>query len=126
MINSNENRDAQQQLRSVTNHKRVFDNATECEIHIRQLKNDEIILIVSGKMGSIIVPLIHSLKQINSIYVYCLNFIKHHKCAAKFAKIQAIITNLNELIEKIKMAQKLGEKSFDKLLPISIIQPSIQ
>jgi len=119
-VNSNENRNAQQQFRSAINYIRVFENSTECETYIRQSKDDQIVLIASGKLGSVIVPLIHSLRQISLIYIYCLNFSKHQEWASKFPKIRAIVTDFNELIEKIKAVRKRRENSFDEPLSISI------
>ncbi|CAF0851784.1 unnamed protein product [Adineta steineri] len=119
-VNSIENRNAQQQLRSTINHIQVFESIIECESYIRQSEHDEILLIVSGQLGSVIVPLIHSLRQINSIYVYCLNASKHKSWSSKFIKIRSIVTDLNELIAEIKVDRKRREKLFDEPLPISI------
>jgi tetratricopeptide (TPR) repeat protein len=119
-VNSNENRNAQQHLRSAINYIRVFENSTECETYIRQSKDDQIVLIASGKLGSVIVPRIHSLRQISSIYIYCSNVSKHQEWASKFPKIRAIVTDSNELVEKIKAVRKRIENSFDEPLSISI------
>ena len=119
-VNSNENRNAQQQLRSAVNYIRVFESSIECETYIHESKNDQILLIVSGQLGSVIVPLIHSLRQIDSIYVYCSNPSKHQKWASKFVKILAVAADLNEIIEKINADRKGIEKPNDDYLSISI------
>ncbi|CAF1465795.1 unnamed protein product [Adineta steineri] len=119
-VNSSENRKTQEQLRSAINHIRVFDNGNDCEIYIRQSKDDQILLIISGQLGSVIVPSIHSLRQINSIYIYCFNSNKHREWASKFTKIRAIVTTLNDLIQQIKVDRKKREKQFKEPLPVSI------
>jgi hypothetical protein len=97
LVNSNENHNVQQKLRLAINNLRVFENTIECEIYIRQSKDDQILLIVNRQLGFVIVPLSHPLIQINSKYVYYLNFSRHHELASKFTKILATVTDLYEL-----------------------------
>jgi hypothetical protein len=71
-----ENREIQDKLRSVVNHLRTFDNCQECEHYIRHQINDKqekIIFIVSGKLCEEIVERIHHLRQIISIFVFCMD-----------------------------------------------------
>jgi hypothetical protein len=83
-----ENRDVQEQLRSLVNHLKTFDNSNACYNYIQNnSKNNQIILIVSGKLGREIVPRIHRLSQIMCIYVYCINKEKNEKWAQKFPKV---------------------------------------
>lgn len=71
---SEENVEAQQQLRKSINYLTTFDDDNECEEYIRSVsKDDRIVLIVSGQLGRKIVPRTHQLRQIFSIYVYCMN-----------------------------------------------------
>jgi hypothetical protein len=48
---------------------------------------DRIILIVSGRLGQIIVPEIVQYRQITSIYVYCMNKEANEKWAKQFNKV---------------------------------------
>ena len=118
--NSNENRHAQQLLRSIFNPIRIFEDNIECETYIHQSKCDQILLIVSGHLGFDMIPFIHSLRQITLIYIYCLNSTKHKTWASKFTKIRAVVTDLNELIETIIMDREQGQTLFNEPLPIGI------
>jgi hypothetical protein len=70
---SEENREAQQQLRSTINHVTTFENASLCEQYIRSVcLHDRLVLIVSGKLGQEVVPYIHQVRQLSSINVYCI------------------------------------------------------
>ncbi len=85
---SKENVEAQQQLRTSINHLTTFDDGNECEEYIRSVpKEDRIVLIVSGQLGQKIVPHIHQLRQISSIYVYCMDKKKNKQWAQDFSKV---------------------------------------
>jgi hypothetical protein len=88
-VNStSENIDVQQQLRTLINHLETFDNTNECLHYIRNIsKEHRIILIVSGQLGQEITSRIHQLRQVSSIYVYCMDKEKHEKWAHKFSKV---------------------------------------
>jgi hypothetical protein len=88
-VNSfNENVKVQQQLRRSINHLTTFDDDNKCEEYIRSVpKDDRIILIVSDQLGQKIVPRIHQLRQVSSIYVYCMNKKQNEQWAQQFSKV---------------------------------------
>ena len=70
--NDEKTRNMEHQLRKTVNHLRKFTDTHRCEMHIKQtLKDNQLILIVSIELGQQIVPSIHELPQISSIYVHC-------------------------------------------------------
>lgn len=82
------NRETQKQLRSIINHTAVFDNVSQCHQRIEAIpKQDRLILIVSGRLGREIVPQIHHLQQLSSIYVYCMNKELNEEWAREFPKV---------------------------------------
>jgi len=85
-----ENREIQDKLRSVINHLKIFDNCQQCENYLQQEineKENKIILIVSGRLGQQIIENIHHLKQIISIFVFCMNKEKNELWANKYKKV---------------------------------------
>lgn len=83
-----ENRIAQQKIRSITGHLKLFENIQDCERYLNQASiNDRILLIVSGRLGKEIVPRIHHYRQIFSIYVYCGDKTQHEEWAKHFQKV---------------------------------------
>ncbi|CAF1302278.1 unnamed protein product [Rotaria sordida] len=98
------NIDAQQQIQSIINHLKIFQNIQDCEKYINQIsKDDRILLIVSGQLGQEILPRIHHYRQIFSIYVYCMNKAKNEEWAKHFHKIRSVITELNDLLNQIQL-----------------------
>jgi hypothetical protein len=85
---SEENIKSQAILRESINQLTTFYNGDECITHIQNRSvNDRIILISSGGLGQLIVPQIHELRQIFSIYIYCINKEAHEQWARKFVKV---------------------------------------
>lgn len=86
--NSRENLDAQKRLRSLVNHLKTFEQIDQCEQYIQSTSpQDHLTLIVSGQFGEKIVPRIHQLQQISSIYIYCTNKKKNEQWSNRFAKV---------------------------------------
>lgn len=92
---SQENLDAQQQLRTSINYLKTFDNDAIFEEYVRSTsKDDRIVLIISGRFGVTVVPKIHPLRQITSIYVYCQDKKRNEAWAKEFKKVRSIQSNL--------------------------------
>ncbi len=85
---SPENIQSQEILRESIDQLKTFDNGDECIKYIEYLSaNDRIILISSGSLGRSIVPRIHELRQIFSIYIYCMNKEANEQWTKKFIKV---------------------------------------
>jgi hypothetical protein len=83
-----ESKDAQQRLRLLINHVKVFERVDLCEEFITSLSElDRIVLIVSGALGPKIVPRVHQHRQVVSIYVYCGNRQKNEPWTKEFPKV---------------------------------------
>ncbi len=85
---SEENVIAEQQFRLVESNFKMFKTKNECEEYLKsESVNTCITLIVNGRLGEQIVPVIHSLPQVVVIYVYCMKREVHEKWAANFDKV---------------------------------------
>lgn len=63
--------DAEQKLRNIINHLRYFEDPKQCQAYIDQRsKEDRVILVVNEQLVHEIIPLIHQLRQVLSIYIY--------------------------------------------------------
>jgi hypothetical protein len=77
--NSQQNIRAQKKLRTSIHHLLTFEDDQKCLQHIQSLTDhDRVVLMVSGRLGEIIVPKIAHLRQVTSVYVYCI-FVETHK-----------------------------------------------
>jgi 2-phosphoglycerate kinase len=88
-VNIKSSRDTEQKLRSIINHLKKFEDVRQCQEYIEERsKKDRLILIVSDQLGEEIVPLIHNLRQMMSIYVYCINKKSNEQWTWKFPKVK--------------------------------------
>jgi hypothetical protein len=72
--NSIQKLNAQKELRAIINHLKIFEDENECQHFIEQMsKEDRLVLIVSGQLGRHVMSRIHHLRQVLSIYVYCID-----------------------------------------------------
>ncbi|CAF5059211.1 unnamed protein product, partial [Rotaria sp. Silwood1] len=124
-INSSENLAAGEQLRSFINHLNTYDNKDECLQIIKQVpKEDRVVLIVSGRLGYEVVPLIHSLPQLSSVYVYCTDREKNKQWADQFSKVKAVVVRLDDLIHRIQSDHKYRRIEEESLSTITIFNAS--
>jgi hypothetical protein len=92
------------QLRRVIDLIVTFRNESECLAFINktQTKN-KLFVIVSGSLGQAFVPNINHLSQINSIYVFCGNKIKHKAWAMKYDKVKGVFNDIKELCASLEI-----------------------
>ncbi|CAF1396302.1 unnamed protein product [Adineta steineri] len=107
-------------LRSIINHVKKFQDIKQCQQYIEQTsQTDRLILIVSGRLGQEIVPYIHPLRQVISIYVYCMNKKNHEQWTCKFTKIKSVVVDLDKLVSQITADHKI-QKKVEEPLSINI------
>ncbi|CAF1167181.1 unnamed protein product [Adineta steineri] len=124
-INVKETRGTEQKLRSIINHIKKFQDIKQCQQYIEQRsQQDRLILIVSGRLGREIVPDIHQLRQVISVYVYCMDEKSNEQWTFKFSKIKSVVVNLDELISQITADYKFQEK-VEEPLSINIFSTSV-
>ncbi|CAF4492407.1 unnamed protein product [Rotaria sp. Silwood2] len=119
-----DNRNAEQRLRSIIHCLMKFQDVKQCQEYIeKQSQKARLIMIVSGRSGQEIVPSIHKLRQVISIYVYCMDKKSHEQWTRNFAKVKAVIVELNELIFRIETDHRM-QKIVEEPLSINIFTTS--
>ena len=84
-----EARETEQQFRCISHHLKKFQDVKQCQQYIEEKsEKGRLVLIVNGRLGKEIVPSIHQLRQVISIYVYDLDKESHEQWALKFAKVK--------------------------------------
>ncbi|CAF3303692.1 unnamed protein product, partial [Rotaria socialis] len=106
-VNNEENITAQKKLRSIINQLRTFVDPEDFLDHVCYIQQGDLtILIVSGQMGRIVVPEMQKLAQVSSIYVYCFDKEANLQWSQPYKKVKAVCTELDELIDIIRVDQK--------------------
>ncbi|CAF1356529.1 unnamed protein product [Adineta steineri] len=112
-VNVTDTRETEVKLRSIffINHIKKFQDVQRCQQYIEQTSElDQLICIVSSRLGREIVPYIYHLRQVTSIYVYCKDKKSNEQWAHKFAKIKSIVVDLDELVSQITAHHKIQKK----------------
>jgi hypothetical protein len=88
-VNTTEdNRQTQLILRQIINHLKTFDDQQQCHQYILSLSpQDRLVLIISGRFGRQLIPQIHQLRQLSSVYVYCMDKQANEQWAKDFTKV---------------------------------------
>ncbi|CAF0738460.1 unnamed protein product [Adineta steineri] len=124
-VNVKDTRDTEVKLRSIINHIKKFQDIKQCQQYIGQTsQNDRLVIIVSGQLGQEIVPHIHQLRQVISIYVYCMDKKSNEQWALKFAKVKSVVIDLDELVSQITTDHKI-QKKVEEPLPINIFTTNV-
>ncbi|CAF1092564.1 unnamed protein product [Adineta steineri] len=124
-VDVKDNRDTEVKLRSIINHIKKFQDIEQCEQYIDQTsQKDRLILIVSGPLGQEIVPSIHQLRQVISIYVYCMDKNSNEQWVHKFSKIKSVVVDLDELVSQITTDHKI-QKKIEEPLSINIFTTNV-
>ncbi|CAF0751824.1 unnamed protein product [Adineta ricciae] len=106
------------QLQEIVEDVRTFTDVNECIEFINGLKEDYILMVVSGSLGEMILPSIHDLNQIKFFCVFCQDQQRHRQWTSKWSKIGGVVTDIASLCRTI---QKMIEHSDQDSTPISII-----
>ncbi|CAF1013513.1 unnamed protein product [Rotaria sordida] len=119
--------DAQQRLRVSINYIRTFKNSDDCEQFIQSVsEQDRIIFIVNNQLGQELIPRIHQLRQIFSIYIYNHDNKRGGQWTKEFKKIKATSSQLDVLVAQIKSDRaRRSHNKIDEPLAISIFDVNV-
>ncbi|CAF4933927.1 unnamed protein product, partial [Rotaria sp. Silwood1] len=115
------------QLRRIVNTINTFIDSDQCINFLTQIKDEKVFMIVSGSFSQTIVPQIHDLSQLDSIYVFCENKSKYEQLTKEWTKIKGIFTQIELICITLKqdtqqcdrdsVAISVTTKNLDRLEP---------
>ena len=85
----------------------------ECLTYIRSIANEKIFLITSGFRASEILPCIGTLRQIDSIFIFCMKISKYQFLMDEYSKIVGIYNELDSLCASIREQADLVDKQLE-------------
>jgi hypothetical protein len=77
--NNDNCRNTVSQLRSVVNDVNTFTDGEECIEFINNMNEEKTCMIISGSLGEHIMPQIHNMSQVDSIFIFCGNKKRHEQ-----------------------------------------------
>jgi hypothetical protein len=61
------------QLRRIVNDINTFGDGDQCIQFIKTINDNKVCMIISGSLGEHIVPRVHNMSQVDSIFIFCGN-----------------------------------------------------
>ena len=106
------------ELRHVVSTIHKFVNSRECINFLMSIRNEKTFMIVSGSLGQSVVPLVHGIPHLNSIYVFCGDRARHEPWTKKWSKIKGVFTDIRPICDALKAA---AEQCVHDSIPISFV-----
>ena len=108
-------------LRGAVNAVNIFTDGDECIQFLDDMGNEKACMIISGALGQHIMPRVHDLSQIDSIFIFCGNKTYHEGWTKNWPKIKGIYTEIESICNALKQAAQQCEQN---AVSISIMDSS--
>ncbi|CAF4085708.1 unnamed protein product [Adineta steineri] len=92
------------QLKRVVNSINTFTDGKQCVEFIQTINNNKICMIISGSLGEHIVPRVHNMSQVDTIFIFCNNQEWHKQWAKEWPKIKGVSADITSICEALKQA----------------------
>ena len=102
-----------EELREINDRVIMCSDPFDCLNHIQSVENEKIFLITSGKGATSIVPEIHQLKQVDSIFIFCLKIDKYQHLLKEYESIVGIYKDRSTLFKIIGEHVRLLRRQLD-------------
>jgi hypothetical protein len=93
-------------LRNIVNDVHLFTEPDQCVDFLTDIKDIHAFLIADGSLGQHIIPIMHDIPQLDTIYIFCDNKSRHEKWTKKWSKIKGVHTDIKPICEALRMAAK--------------------
>ncbi|CAF1390096.1 unnamed protein product [Rotaria sordida] len=99
-------------LRRTVNTIETFQDIEECIDYTSKLQDKKAFVIISGALCQTVVPRIHNINQIHSIYIFCRKQEKYEEWTKGWSKIKGIYTEITLICDSArKSARQCDEDS---------------
>ena len=98
-------------LRQVMNTINTFTDGQECIEFLQEIKDDKVCMIISGSLGKDIVPRVHGMFQVDSIFIFCGNKQYHEQWTKNWPKIKGVYTDIKLICGALKQSAKDCEQN---------------
>jgi tetratricopeptide (TPR) repeat protein len=106
------------QLRRVVNTINTFTNIDQCIEFLETINNNKACMIISASLGEHIMPLVHNMSQVDSIFILCSNIQRCKQWAKDWSKIKDVFTEITSICEALK---KVAQECEHNAIPMSFI-----
>ncbi|CAF1444681.1 unnamed protein product [Adineta steineri] len=105
-------------LQRAVNDVNTYTDGDQCLEFIQTVVDNKVCMIVSGSLGKHIVPRVHNMSQVDSIFIFCSNRTYHEEWAKDWRKIKGVFTDITLICEALKEAAHECEEN---AIPMSFV-----
>lgn len=91
------------QLRNIVDDIKIFTESNQC-IEFLKSNDENTFIIVSGSLGQHLIPKIHDILQLDTIYIFCSNKSLHDQWTRQWSKIRGVHTQIETIYEELQLA----------------------
>ena len=99
------------QLRRVVNTINTFTDVDKCIQFLDDMADEKACMIISGALGAQIVPRVHNLSQVDSIFIFGSNPKYHKQWIKDWSKIKGVFTEIRSISDALKQAAQQCEQN---------------
>jgi tetratricopeptide (TPR) repeat protein len=102
--NSTDCRNTITQLQCAVNTINTFTDGEDCIQFIDSMGDEKACMIISGSLGQKIVPRVHQMSHVDSIFIFCDSQQYHEQWAKAWSKIKGVFTEISPICKALKQA----------------------
>ncbi|CAF1413226.1 unnamed protein product, partial [Adineta steineri] len=106
------------QLRRAVTDTNTFTDVDQCFEFIETVVDNKVCMIISGFLEQHIVPRVHNMSQVDSVFIFCDNKKRHEHWAKDWPKVKGVFTDITPIYEALKSAAHQCEQN---AIPISFV-----
>ncbi|CAF3844870.1 unnamed protein product [Rotaria sordida] len=108
-------------LRRVVSTVDTFTDVDPCVNFLKNIHDEKVFMIVSGRLGENIIPIIHSMTQLDSVFVFCSNKARYEHLMTAWPKVKGILTHIDTICKSLyQTAHHFNQDS----MPMSFLSAS--
>lgn len=89
-------------LQQVIHTVKTFMNSDDCIQFLENVRDKEIFMITSGSLGKVIMPRVHHMSQVDSIFIFCRNKQYHETWANNWRKVIGVYTDIQSVCDALQ------------------------
>ncbi|UJR29644.1 hypothetical protein I4U23_017192 [Adineta vaga] len=105
------NEDYQNAIVKLYKHINIFTDNDKCVEFILDIDHQNVCMIISGSIGQILLPCIHDIHQLDSIFIYCNNEEHHEQWTKQWSKIKGVFTGIKSICDALNQRAHQYEKN---------------
>ncbi|CAF1053217.1 unnamed protein product [Adineta steineri] len=99
------------QWKCVVNNVNTFTDSEQCVEFIQTITNNKVCMIVSGSLGEHILPRVHDMSQVDTIFIFCNNQERPQQWTKEWPKIKGVFTDITSICGALKQTAHQCEQN---------------